>query len=120
MTKILIVDDAIFMRKTLKVLLEKNDCTVIGEASDGEEALRQINALKPDVVTLDITMPKMDGLECLSRIQKLDDKPQVIMISAMGQKTKVIEAMQNGAKGFIVKPFGEDTVVSVLHKLQAK
>ena len=59
MTKILIVDDAIFMRKTLKVLLEKNDCTVIGEASDGEEALRQINALKPDVVTLDITMPTL-------------------------------------------------------------
>ncbi len=119
MKKILVVDDAAFMRKTLKMMFEKNNCTVIGEAEDGEQALKQINVLKPDVVTLDITMPNMDGLECLSEIQKLEDKPQVIMISAMGQKTKVVEAMQNGAKGFIVKPFNEETVISMMQKLQA-
>ncbi len=99
MTTVLIVDDASFIRVQLKQLLKSNDFEVIGEAENGREALEKIKELKPDIVTLDITMPEMDGIQCMSEIKKLDYRPTVIMVSAMGQEAYVQEAILNGAKG---------------------
>ena len=117
MTRVLIVDDSAFMRKILRNILEKNNCEVVGEAADGKDALNKINELKPNLVTLDITMPYMGGIECLSKIQELVSAPFVIMISSMGQDANVVESVCLGAKGFIVKPFLEETIVSMLRKL---
>ncbi len=118
MTKVLIVDDAAFMRMQLKRILERNEFDVVGEADNGFSALELIRCLKPDVITLDITMPQMNGIECLEEINKLCDIPNVIMISAMGQQSFVIEAIEKGAKGFIVKPFKETDVMSQLNRLK--
>lgn len=118
MTKVLIVDDAAFMRGQLRQLLQKNEFEVVGEAENGKVALRKIRELMPDIVTLDITMPEMDGIECMSEIRKLANSPTVIMISAMGQEPLVQKAIMNGAKGFIVKPYKEETVVNHLRKFK--
>jgi len=117
MKKVLIVDDAAFIRMQLKQLLVKNNYEVVGEAGNGKEALEKIQTLKPDIVTLDITMPVMDGLECLEEINKLEDKPLVIMVTAMGQEAYVNRAILNGAKGFIVKPYKPETVLKQLERL---
>lgn len=117
MKKVLIVDDAAFIRKTLRLMLEKNNFEVVGEAENGKAAMIKIQSLAPDIVTLDITMPGMDGVECLNQISKLDKKPNVVMITALGRQDKVIEAFNSGAKGFIVKPFKEDNVVSTLRSM---
>lgn len=116
MKKILIVDDAVFMRNTLKMMLERNDFDIVGQAADGEEAIDQFIKLKPDIVTMDITMPKMSGLEALVRIKQLDPNAKIIMITAMGNEAMVKEAILNGAVNFIVKPFQEDKVVEVLRR----
>ena len=118
MTKVLIVDDAAFMRMQLKRILERHEFDVVGEADNGFLALELVRSLKPDVITLDITMPQMNGIECLEEINKLDEIPNVIMISAMGQQSFVIEAIEKGAKGFIVKPFKELDVMSQLNRLK--
>lgn len=118
MTTVLIVDDATFIRMQLKQLLEKNAFTVVGEAENGKVALKKIQELKPDIVTLDITMPEMDGIECMAEIKKMDYIPSVIMVSAMGQEHFVQKAVLNGAKGFIVKPYKEEIVVKQLKKLK--
>jgi len=117
MRKVLIVDDAAFIRMQLKQLLIKNNYDVVGEAENGKEALEKIQSLKPDIVTLDITMPVMDGIECLIEINKLQNKPSVIMVSALGQETYVKKAILNGAKGFIVKPYKPEVVLKQLEKL---
>lgn len=116
MTTVLIVDDAAFVRIQLKQMLERNGFQVAGEAENGREALKKILELKPDIVTLDITMPEMNGLDCIKEIGKMDVKPVVIMVSAMGQEANVQEAIMNGAKGYIVKPYKEETVVKYLGK----
>ena len=118
MTKVLIVDDASFVRMQLRQLLEKNDFEVVGEAENGKVALKMIQELRPDIVTLDITMPEMDGLECMIEIKKLDYLPTVIMISAMGQESFVQRAISNGAKGFLVKPYKSDVVIRNLNKFR--
>lgn len=118
MTKVLIVDDAAFIRLQLKLFLEKNGFDVVGEAENGKIALKKISELRPDIVTLDITMPEMDGIECMSEIKKLDYKPTVIMVSAMGQESFVQKAIMNGAKGFIVKPYKEEVVINNLNKFK--
>ena len=118
MTKVLIVDDATFVRAQLRQLLEKNDFEVVGEAGNGKVALEMIQKLKPDIVTLDITMPEMDGLECMKEIKKLDYLPTVIMISAMGQESFVQQAILSGAKGFLVKPYKGDVVIKSLNKFR--
>lgn len=118
MTKVMIVDDAAFMRMQLKRILEKNDFDVVGEADNGFSALELIGRLKPEVITLDISMPGMNGIECLEMINRLDLKINVIMISSMGQQAFVIEAIEKGAKGFIVKPFKEHDVMAQLNKLK--
>lgn len=118
MTSVLIVDDSSFIRIQLKQMLERNGFTVVGEAGNGKEALMKIKELDPDIVTLDITMPEMNGLECMKEINKMYKKPAVIMVSAMGQEQYVQTAILNGAKGFIIKPYKEETVIKNLNKLK--
>jgi len=113
---ILIVDDAAFMRMMIKEILTKNGFEVIGEANDGSEAVEKYNELKPDLVTMDITMPDMDGITALKEIKKKDPNAKIIMCSAMGQQAMVIDAIQAGAKDFIVKPFQADRVIEAITK----
>ncbi|TGE39992.1 response regulator [Desulfosporosinus fructosivorans] len=113
---IMIVDDAAFMRMMLKDILTKNGFTVIGEAENGAVAVDKYLELQPDLTVMDITMPEMDGLQAVKEICKRDPKARVIMCSAMGQQSMVIEAIQSGAKDFIVKPFQADRVVEAVTK----
>ena len=117
MKRILVVDDASFMRLAIKTLLENNGFTVEGEASNGMEAIEKYKLLKPDVVTLDITMPEMTGLDALKEIISYDPKAKVIMVSAMGQENMIREAIMYGAKTFIVKPYKDDHVIKTIKKV---
>ncbi|MDF2539480.1 MAG: response regulator [Herbinix sp.] len=119
MMKVLIVDDAAFMRLAIRQILDKNGFEVIGEAENGEEAVRKFKELKPDIVTMDITMPLMTGIDSLKAIQSYDSKAKVVMVSAMGQESLVKESIMNGAKSFIVKPFKEDHVIKTLKSIVA-
>lgn len=114
MKKVLVVDDAAFMRLTLKTMLEKNGFEVIGEANNGSMAIAMYKELNPELVTMDITMPDMDGIEALDQIIKFDSNAKIVMLSAMGQETRIREAVLKGAKGFIVKPFKEDYLIKAL------
>ncbi len=118
MKTVLIVDDAAFMRISIKNMLTKNGFEVIGEAENGRVGVQKYKELKPDMVTMDITMPEMDGLESLKEILAFDPVANVVMITAMGQESMVREAIISGAKGFIVKPFKENTIVSALSNIQ--
>lgn len=117
--RILITDDALFMRVTLKNILTQNGYEVVGEAQNGVESVNLYQELKPDLVTMDITMPEMDGLTALKEIRSLDPNARVIMCTAMGQKNMVVEAIQAGAKDFIVKPFQPERVIEAVNKLLA-
>ncbi|MED3660408.1 response regulator [Ureibacillus sp. FSL K6-8385] len=114
--RILVVDDAAFMRMMIKDILTKNGYEVVGEAADGMQAVEKYNELRPDLVTMDITMPEMDGITALKKIKELDPNAVVIMCSAMGQQAMVIDAIQAGAKDFIVKPFQADRVIEAIQK----
>ncbi len=114
--RILIVDDAAFMRMMIKEILTKNGYTVVGEASDGAQAVEKYKELKPDLVTMDITMPEMDGIQALKEIRANDTGAKVIMCSAMGQQAMVIDAIQAGARDFIVKPFQAERVIEAIRK----
>jgi len=114
--KILIVDDALFMRKVLREMLEERGYCVVGEAKNGVEAIEKYRELKPDLITLDITMPDMTGLAALKAIREIDANAKVIMCSAMGQQTMVLEAIQNGASDFLVKPFQASAVMEALRR----
>lgn len=116
MRKVLIVDDAAFMRMAIRNILEKHSYEVAGEAENGAVAVSKYKELKPDIVTMDITMPIMTGLEALKAILAYDSNAKVIMVSAMGQQQMVMEAIMAGAKSFIVKPFKEDHVILTLSK----
>ncbi|WP_404802352.1 response regulator [Bacillus shivajii] len=116
MAKVLIVDDAAFMRMMIKDILTKNDFDVVGEAADGSQAVDLYKEHSPDIVTMDITMPEMDGITALKEIRKHDPNAKVIMCSAMGQQAMVIDAIQAGAKDFIVKPFQADRVLEAINK----
>lgn len=117
MKRVLIVDDAAFMRLSLKMMLERNGYEVIGDAENGEDAIEKYKALSPDIVTMDCTMPKMDGLEALKIIKQYDDSCKVIMITAVGQESIVRKSILAGATNFIVKPFKEETVINVLNSI---
>jgi two-component system, chemotaxis family, chemotaxis protein CheY len=117
--RILVVDDAAFMRMMVKDILTKNGYEVIGEASDGRQAIEKYQELRPDLVTLDITMPEVDGIEALKKIRDVDPNARVIMCSAMGQQAMVIDAIQAGARDFIVKPFQADRVIEAVKKALA-
>ena len=115
-TKVLIVDDAAFMRMMLRDILTKNGFDVVGEADNGKVAVQMYNELKPDVVTMDITMPEMDGIAAVKEIKAADPGAKIVMVSAMGQQAMVIEAIRSGAADFIVKPFQPDRVLEALGK----
>jgi len=111
MKRVLITDDAAFMRMALKTMLEKDGFEIAGEAENGAIGVEKYKILKPDIVTLDITMPVMDGIEALKKIRAFDKNAKVMMISALGQETIVKQAIIAGAIGFVIKPFNEETIV---------
>lgn len=115
-TRVLIVDDAAFMRMMLKDILVKNGFEVVGEAENGKVAVGMYADLKPDIVTMDITMPEMDGLTAVKEIKTAHPTAKVVMVSAMGQQAMVIEAIRAGAADFIVKPFQPDRVLEAIGK----
>ena len=117
MKKVMVVDDAMFMRASLKMMLEKNGFEVVAEAENGVVAVQKYKDLKPDIVTMDITMPEMDGLQALKLIKQIDPDAKVVVVSAMGQEPVVKDAILSGAKSFIVKPFKEDFVLKTLSTL---
>ncbi|NLM56242.1 MAG: response regulator [Clostridiales bacterium] len=117
MARIMIVDDAAFMRITIKNMLKRSNHEVVGEAENGLVAIERYKELKPDIVTMDITMPEMDGITSLREIMKIDPNAKVIMVTAMGQEAMVRDAILSGAKGFIVKPFKEEDIISAIDKL---
>jgi len=119
MARILVVDDAAFMQKMVTDALTKGGHEVIGEAGNGTEAVEQYQSLKPDLTTLDITMPEKDGLSALKDIIALDPSAKVIMCSALGQESKVLESIKLGAKDFVVKPFQVERVLDAVGKALA-
>ncbi len=114
---ILVCDDAAFMRMMIKDILTKNGYNIAGEAENGQKAVEKYNETKPDLVLMDITMPEMDGIQALKKIKEMDPGASVIMCSAMGQQAMVIEAIQSGAKDFIVKPFQAERVLEAVKKV---
>lgn len=117
MAKILIVDDSRTSRKILKQILEDAGHVVIGEAVDGEDGYIKFQELKPEIVTLDITMPKLDGIEALQLIKKYDENAKAIMITAAGQKEKMVRAVKYGAAEFITKPFEAQDILKVIEQV---
>lgn len=116
--KVMIVDDTVFMRMTIRRILESNGFEVIGEASDGAEATMKYKTLQPDLVIMDISMPRMDGIEAVKQIKLYDEGANIIMCSLQGQRASVMEAIKAGAKGYLVKPVKEDKLVREIQKLQ--
>ncbi|SET47414.1 two-component system, chemotaxis family, response regulator CheY [Salinibacillus kushneri] len=116
MATVLVTDDAAFMRMQLKDILTKQGHEVVGEASNGQEAIDMYSELQPELVTMDITMPEVDGVAAVKEIKKINPDATVIMCSAMGQQGMVIEAIQAGAKDFIVKPFTSERIEEALAK----
>lgn len=114
--RVLIVDDAAFMRMMLRDILTKNGYEVAGEAENGAQAVERYKEVKPDLVTMDITMPEMDGITAVREIKKIDPAAKIVMVSAMGQQAMVIEAIQAGAIDFVVKPFQPDRVIEAVKK----
>ena len=120
MAKVLIVDDALFMRRMLSDILKKEGIEVCGEAENGKDAIEQYRQLKPDLVTMDIVMPKMDevdGIAAVREIMKTDPQAKIIMVSAMGQHVLVVEAIQAGAKDFVTKPFQPSRVIEAIKRV---
>ena len=115
--KVLICDDAAFMRMMIKDILTKNGYEIAGEAENGQKAVEKYSETKPDLVLMDITMPEMDGIQALKKIKESDGEAKIIMCSAMGQQAMVIEAIQSGAKDFIVKPFQAERVLEAVKKV---
>ena len=117
--KVLIVDDAAFMRMMLKDILQKNDFEVVAEAENGKVGVATYQKFKPDIVTMDITMPEMNGIDAVKAIKAVDANAKIVMVSAMGQQPMVIEAIQAGANDFIVKPFQPERVIEAISKVLA-
>ncbi len=115
--RVMIVDDAAFMRMMIKDILSKNGYEIVAEAENGAKAVEKFQEVKPDLTTMDITMPEMDGISALKQIRAMDAGAKVIMCSAMGQQAMVIEAIQAGARDFIVKPFQPDRVLEAVRKV---
>ena len=117
MATVLIVDDSRTSRRILRNLLEENGFNVIGDAENGEQGYLKYKELKPDIVTMDITMPNMDGIESLSLIKRENANGKVVMITAAGQKEKMVDALKRGADEFITKPFDTKEIINVLTKM---
>ena len=120
MAKVLVVDDALFMRKMLSDILKKEGIEICGEAENGKDAINKYQQLKPDLVTMDIVMPKVeeiDGIGAVKEIIKIDPQAKIVMVSAMGQHSLVVEAIQAGAKDFVTKPFQPSRVVEAVNRV---
>jgi two-component system chemotaxis response regulator CheY len=117
--RVLVVDDAAFMRMMIKDILRKGGYEVVGEAEDGAKAIEKYKELMPDLVTMDITMPDMDGISAVKEIRRINPNALIIMCSAMGQQAMVIDAIQAGAKDFVVKPFQPDRVLEAIRKVMS-
>lgn len=117
MARILVVDDAAFMRMMVRDMLKKIEHEVIGEAADGIQAVKMYKELKPDLVTMDVTMPEMDGMQAVKEIMAFDKNANIIMVSAMGQQAIVMDCIRAGAKDFIVKPFNIDRLQEAVKKV---
>ena len=117
MVSVLVVDDSAFLRVMLKQMLVNNGYEVIGEAVNGRDAIEKYQELTPNLVTMDITMPEMSGIEAVTEIMKRDRKARIVMVSAMGQMATVLASIKAGAKDFIVKPYEEEKVIAVLAKI---
>jgi len=114
--RVLITDDLKFMRQILRDILERNGFSVAAEAVDGQDAVQRYIRSRPDLVLMDITMPRMDGIQALQRIMQTDARARVVMCSALGQEKFIIRSIQLGARDFVVKPFSEERIVSALTK----
>jgi two-component system chemotaxis response regulator CheY len=119
MARILVVDDSIVSRQSLKEILRGAGHEVVGEAGDGDDAVTKYKSLRPDLVTMDITMPRVSGIEGLKKIVAEDAAARVVMISALGQGAKILEALQNGARHYVTKPFEADKVVEAVREVLA-
>lgn len=117
MIRVMIVDDALFMRRLYHNMLEKDDISIVAEAANGYEAIALYQEARPDVVLMDITMPGMPGIEALEEIMRIDPEARVIMSSAMGQEAFVRESVKKGAKGFLVKPMVEATLLRMVRSV---
>ena len=119
MARVLVVDDAAFMRKVVSDALHSGGHDVIGEAGNGSDAIARFTELRPELTMLDITMPEKDGLQALAEIMAIDPHARVLMCSALGQETKVIESIKLGARDFVVKPFAPDRLLEAVGKALA-
>jgi two-component system chemotaxis response regulator CheY len=117
MARVMVVDDAAFMRMMLKTMLTEEGHEVVAEATNGFEAVSAYLSVRPDLVTMDITMPELDGVSAVREIRKADPAAKIIMCSAMGQKALVVQAISAGAKDFLVKPFQKDRVIDSVNKV---
>ncbi|WP_178022954.1 response regulator [uncultured Paenibacillus sp.] len=117
MARVMVVDDAAFMRMVLKQMLQEDGHEVVAEAKDGLEAVRYYDTWTPDLVTMDITMPEMDGISAVQAIKGMDPAAKIIMCSAMGQQKMVVQAIQAGALDFVVKPFQKERVTEAVQKV---
>lgn len=117
MKKVMIVDDSLIFRVNLKRILEKHGYQIVAEAVNGQDAVEKYEKFQPDLTTMDITMPILDGISALKEIRLINGDAKVVMISAMGQETKIIESINNGARHFIVKPFKEIDVINVIESI---
>lgn len=117
MARVLVVDDSSIMRRNLSAILTKAGHTIVSEATNGEQAFKEYERTKPDLVTMDITMPVLDGIGAVKKIMQADPHANIIMISALDQKFMVLTAIQNGAKHYIIKPFSADKVLSVINEV---
>lgn len=118
--RVMIVDDALFMRSMLKDIFVRAGYEIVAEAENGEAALELYQASRPDLVTMDIVMPKKSGIEALKEIMASDPEACVVMVSALGQDSLVLEAIESGAKDFIVKPFKEDKVLEIVRRITGR
>jgi len=117
--QVLIVDDALFMRNLLRDIFEAAEWQVVGEAENGLQAIEQFNSLQPDLVTMDIVMPELNGLDAMQKILEEHPQAKIVMCSALGQESMVMEAIKGGAKDFIIKPFQDDQVLDVVERVCA-
>ena len=115
--KVMVVDDALFMRNMIKDIFTRAGYEVVAEAENGEMAVAMYPEVKPDLVTMDIVMPKKSGIEALQEIMAADPDACIVMVSALGQDSLVLEAVESGAKDFIVKPFKEDKVLEIVRRI---
>ncbi len=120
MSSVLIIDDADYMRSTIRLILEKNGYEVAGEARDGVEGLKKYMELRPDLVTMDLVMPDVNGIESLKMIRAFDPHARVLVVSAVWQQHMLMQAIREGARGFVIKPFKEEYLLEAMARVNAE